>query len=70
VIDLSKYANTLGTAHRWGVSSDVVRRLLRDGLIPGAIKVGRDWLVPITAERHGAEPVVDRYGRIKEGGQT
>jgi len=39
-------------ARRLGVHETYVRRLAREGRLPGARKVGRDWLIPASALAH------------------
>ena len=41
-----KYIGTLAAAHSAGLSQDRIRTLCCKGLIPGATKVGKAWLVP------------------------
>lgn len=38
-------------AFRLGITPTRVRQLLQAGRIPGAIKLGRDWLIPDDAVR-------------------
>lgn len=41
-----KYISTLQAATDVGLSQDRIRVLCTKGLIPDAMKVGRNWLVP------------------------
>lgn len=41
-----KYSTVSDTATRWGISPQRVQKLAFDGRIIGAIKIGRDWLIP------------------------
>ena len=41
-----KYIGTLAASHAVGLSQDRIRALCCNGLIPGATKVGKAWLVP------------------------
>jgi excisionase family DNA binding protein len=44
--------NVKELAERAGVSGQYIRRLLADGKIPGAFKVGEVWIIPrLTAEQ-------------------
>lgn len=36
-------------AAKWGISAVRVRQFILLDRIPGAVKVGRDWLIPATA---------------------
>lgn len=38
-------------AERWGISLRRVQKLCSEGRIPGVERVGRDWLVPKSAEK-------------------
>lgn len=40
-------------AEKWGVSLRWVQILLKDGRIAGAVRLGRDWLIPADAEKPG-----------------
>jgi len=43
------YKTTIQAAREWGVTRGRVHQLLVAGRIPGAIRVGRDWLIPMNA---------------------
>ncbi len=47
----SKYASSEETAARWGVTPSLVCRWCRAGKIKGAVKMGRDWMIPVTSPR-------------------
>lgn len=51
-----KYIGTLAASHAVGLSQDRIRVLCTEGLIPGATKVGKAWLVPnnFTITRNGS----------------
>lgn len=38
-------------AEQWGISPRTVRNMCAKGKIPGAEKIGRDWIIPANAER-------------------
>ena len=38
-------------AEKWNISERHVQRLCRMGLVEGAEKIGRDWIIPETAEK-------------------
>lgn len=40
------YVSTEDIAARYDVSPETVRRWCRDGAIPGAIQLGRQWRIP------------------------
>ncbi len=42
----SKLITTAEAAQRAGISLSYVQRLCRDGQVKGAMRIGRDWLVP------------------------
>jgi hypothetical protein len=48
---LAHYWTTQAAATHFGVKPRVVRLWCNLDLMPGAIKVGRDWLIPRTARR-------------------
>lgn len=54
-----KYSTVNETAARWGISPRRVRVILNSGRVAGAIKVGRDWVVPSDAK----QPVDARAGK-------
>lgn len=45
-------------ARYWSLSRDTVARLCREGQIPGAVKRGRNWRIPVTElePNHGRDP--------------
>jgi len=45
-----------------GVSEETIRRLCRAGKVPGAIKAGRSWVIPLQAAEAFAASY-ERYGR-------
>lgn len=45
------YLTTTEAAEKWEVVPATIRLWSRDGKIPGAVKAGRDWLIPIDAKR-------------------
>lgn len=49
------------TATRWELTPAYVRQFCKDGRIPGAVKVGRDWWIPSDAVR----PQMRKYGEVK-----
>lgn len=38
-------------AEKWGVNPRTVRAMCAHGRIEGAVKCGRDWIIPTTAQR-------------------
>ena len=38
-------------AERWELSTRRVQKMCADGRVPGAQKFGRDWAIPIDAEK-------------------
>ena len=53
-------------AARHGVNAVTARLWCAEGLIPGAAKIGRDWMIPSGAER----PVDGRTTRYRKGDQA
>jgi hypothetical protein len=43
---MMSYKTTIQKAIEWGVTRGRVHQLLVAGKIPGAMRVGRDWLIP------------------------
>ena len=48
---LKAYRKIEECAQNWGISVRRVQALCADGKIPGVMRVGRDWLIPKTAEK-------------------
>ena len=44
-----KYMSTKETSEKWNISDRRIRVLRKEGRIEGAIKTGRNWLIPIDA---------------------
>jgi len=42
-------------AARPDVPTDTIRRRMRSGMIPGAVKLGRSWVVPVSVAEEFAE---------------
>ena len=42
-----KYIGTLSASHSAGLSQDRIRTLCCKGLIQGAMKIGKAWVVPV-----------------------
>lgn len=60
-----KYISTLQASFQAGLSQDRIRALTVKGLIPGAMKVGKAWLIPkdFTITRNGTKgPKSDNTG--------
>jgi hypothetical protein len=53
-------------AARAGISASRVRLLASQGRFPGAVKVARDWLLPVTSVETWLQK--DRDRRFKPGG--
>lgn len=49
------------TAARWELTPAYTRKLCKEGRVPGAVKVGRDWWIPLDAVR----PMMRKYGEVK-----
>lgn len=54
-----KYMTTAEAAEKWGCSTQVVRKLCRNGRVPGAETFGYDWVIPADAIR----PEMGKPGR-------
>ncbi len=46
-----KYMTTSEASNKWGISDRRIRVLLNEGRIEGAIKTGRNWMIPIDANK-------------------
>jgi Fic family protein len=59
---LVKYISTKGASEKWGISDRRIRVLCNEGRIEGAIKIGRNWSIPLDA----IKPVDAREGNKKD----
>lgn len=48
---MNDYATIKEIAERWGVSTRRVQKMCAVGMIPGAMKFGRDWAIPKDVEK-------------------
>lgn len=48
---MNEYVTIKEIAERWELSTRRVQKMCADGLIPGAMKFGRDWAIPKDAEK-------------------
>lgn len=55
-----EYLSITQTSKKWGLSKRRIQVLCQDGRLPGAMKVGSYWVIPIDAEKPKDE-------RIKSG---
>ena len=55
-----EYITSHQAAERWGISLRWVQMYLKDGRIDGAVRFGRDWMIPKDAEQ-------PKDGRVKSG---
>lgn len=55
-----KYLSTKQAAEKWGISSRRIQILCSEGRVPGAIRVGTIWGIPINSEK-------PKDARIKSG---
>jgi len=46
-----EYITSQQAADKWGVSMRRVQAFLKDGRIEGAVRFGRDWMIPKDAEK-------------------
>ena len=46
-----KYMTTKEAVIKWNISERRIRKLLQDGRIEGAIKVGNTWNIPVNASK-------------------
>lgn len=65
------YTTVKDISERWNLKPRTVQIMCTDGKIPGAVKFGRDWAIPIDAIRPGDGRVVTgeyrNYRKTKEG---
>lgn len=47
------YINISEAAEKWGISTRRVQVLCKNGRIEGAAKLGREWAIPVRAEKPG-----------------
>ncbi|MDR2941886.1 MAG: helix-turn-helix transcriptional regulator [Treponema sp.] len=45
------YMSAVSAAQKWGIGIRQVQRLLADGRIPNAQKLGNSWVIPVSAEK-------------------
>jgi len=57
-----KYLSAKEVSIKWNIDQSLVLRLLRDGRIDGAIKIGNSWAIPIDANK----PIDKRTKKAKE----
>lgn len=57
---MQNYMTLTATAEKWKLSSRRARKLCEEGRIEGALKFGRNWAVPVDAEKPSDQ-------RIKSG---
>ncbi len=53
------YINISEAAEKWGISTRRVQVLCKNGRIEGAAKLGREWAIPVTAEKPGDDRFVN-----------
>ena len=53
------YINISEAAEKWGISTRRVQVLCKNGRIEGAAKLGREWVIPATAEKPGDDRFVN-----------
>lgn len=46
-----EYMTIQDAANKWGISSRRIQVLCSEGRLPGAIKFGRQWAIPVDAEK-------------------
>ena len=62
------YESTITAAARWGITPRRVRVVCRQGRVPGAMHVGRDWLLPAGCEKPGDQRRRSAVQEIDTGG--
>lgn len=48
---VDEYVSIKQVAEKWKVNPRTVRNMCANGRIEGAVKFGRDWMIPIDAKR-------------------
>lgn len=48
---MEDYSTIKEIAEKWELTTRRVQKMCSDGRIPGASKLGRDWIIPKNAER-------------------
>ena len=46
-----EYMTIQDAANKWGISSRRIQVLCSEGRLPGAIKFGRQWAIPVDVEK-------------------
>lgn len=46
-----EYMTIQDAANKWGISSRRIQVLCSEGRLPGAIKFGRQWAIPVDAKK-------------------
>lgn len=46
-----EYMTIRETAEKWGLSIRRIQTICNEGMVPGVIKFGREWAIPIEAEK-------------------
>lgn len=46
-----EYLSIRQTAEKWGISVRRIQTLCVNGRIPGAVKIGYAWVIPVAAEK-------------------
>jgi len=59
---------TAQAAEKWGVGKGTVQQWIARGKLPGAQKVGRDWLIPADTPRPADRRYVDNPIRNRRKG--
>ena len=64
---MKNYNSLSETAKLWGISSRRLRKLCEEGRILGAGKLGRNWAIPVDAEKPKDERVkTGKYRKIQQ----
>ena len=59
------YATVNEIAEKWGLKARTVQIMCANGRIDGAVKFGRDWAIPVGAERPTDKRIVSGIYRKK-----
>jgi len=60
------YITPKEASEKWGISLRRVQTLCTDGRIPGVLHVGRQWMIPVTADRPSDRRTKDERGSRSE----
>ena len=61
------YTTVKEIAEKWNIKPRTVQIMCAEGKLPGAVKFGRDWAIPVDAKRPSDGRFSDATRKRKEG---